>query len=198
MAICACSATHTGWPTSNTPLVTGQIGSSRLCPRIIAAPRTRHARCPSNCAPASTTMLAPMTQMTPSGTTIAPPSLRDAPRGEAPGQWRRPTLDQDQPHAAREQERTQRRRRPSRRIRPALVPARNTNTGAQKWVIQRVKNSAAPMFGIGHRIDLAADHEEVAHVIERHDHDHEAAQHVDAGEPVAALFIVMRPGAPAR
>ena len=24
-------------------------------------------------------------------------------------------------------------------MRPALVPARNTNTGAQKWVIQRVK-----------------------------------------------------------
>src|SRR5687767_14632569 len=33
-------------------------------------------------------------------------------------------------------------------IKPALVPARNTNTGAQKWVIQRVKNRPAPMLGL--------------------------------------------------
>jgi hypothetical protein len=32
-------------------------------------------------------------------------------------------------------------------MRPALVPARNTNVGAQKWVIHRVTNSAAPTFG---------------------------------------------------
>jgi hypothetical protein len=32
-------------------------------------------------------------------------------------------------------------------ISPALVPARNTNTGAQKCVTQRVKNSAAPTSG---------------------------------------------------
>ncbi len=33
-------------------------------------------------------------------------------------------------------------------ISPALVPARNTNTGAQKCVIQRVKYSAVPTSGL--------------------------------------------------
>ena len=32
-------------------------------------------------------------------------------------------------------------------ISPALVPARNTNTGAQKCVIHRVKKSATPTLG---------------------------------------------------
>ena len=33
-------------------------------------------------------------------------------------------------------------------IRPALVPASRTNTGAQKCVIQRVTKSAAVIFGL--------------------------------------------------
>ena len=32
-------------------------------------------------------------------------------------------------------------------IRPALTPARHTNAGAQKWVIQRVRKSARPTLG---------------------------------------------------
>ena len=35
---------------------------------------------------------------------------------------------------------------------PALVPARNTNTGAQKCVIQRVKNKSRTHIGIVHEI----------------------------------------------
>ena len=34
-----------------------------------------------------------------------------------------------------------------RAIRPALVPARNTKVGAQKWVIQRVANNSGPVPG---------------------------------------------------
>ena len=42
-------------------------------------------------------------------------------------------------------------------IRPALVPASSTNTGAQKWVIQRVKKSVGLMsgFAIGSCTDPA-------------------------------------------
>ena len=71
-------------------------------------------------------------------------------------------------------------------IRPALVPARNTNTGAQKCVIQRVKKSAAPMAGLAIGSCLAAEVEEVPHVIDGHDDDHETAQHVDARNSVGA------------
>ena len=75
---------------------------------------------------------------------------------------------------------------------PALVPARNTNTGAQKCVIQRVKYSADRHVRIAQRIAVTAPvHEEVAHVVDRHDDDHEATQHVDRREAVSALVGVI-------
>ena len=70
---------------------------------------------------------------------------------------------------------------------PALTPARHTNTGAQKCVIQRVKYSATDTFGSAKRIDRRTGMEEVARVIDRHDDDDEAAQHVDGREAVGAL-----------
>src|SRR5215216_1764589 len=49
-------------------------------------------------------------------------------------------------------------------------PAGKEERGANGW--------------IGHRIRLATNVEMVPHVIDRHDHDHEAANHVDAFEPI--------------
>ena len=46
-------------------------------------------------------------------------------------------------------------------------------------MIQRVKNKPTDNR-IGHRIRRGGEHDEVADVIERHDDDHEAANHVDA------------------
>ena len=66
------------------------------------------------------------------------------------------------------------------------MPARSTNTGAQKWVIQRVKNNAAPISGSVIGSSHRGKHEVVAHVIDGHDHDGEATQHVDAGEAIGA------------
>ena len=71
-------------------------------------------------------------------------------------------------------------------IRPALVPARNTNTGAQKWVIQRVKKSASADVGVGRRVLCRAGVEEVAHVIQGHDHHDQAPHHVQRHQPVGA------------
>jgi len=51
-------------------------------------------------------------------------------------------------------------------------PAREEERGADTW--------------IGHRIRLATEVEIVPHMIDGHDHDHETAKHVDAGEPVGA------------
>ena len=70
----------------------------------------------------------------------------------------------------------------------APVPVSRKKTGAQKWVIQRVKNSAAPA-----RRDVGgADPryaEEIARVIERHDdHDH-AADDVDRLEAAVAAHM---------
>ena len=66
--------------------------------------------------------------------------------------------------------------RPSARQAP--VPVSRKNVGAQRWVIQRVKNSGTVVCA--RFVGLSARHaEEVAHVIERHqDHD-DAAQRVD-------------------
>ena len=64
------------------------------------------------------------------------------------------------------------------------MPVSRKNTGAQKCVTQRVKNSGDGRLGqIG---GVHARHaEEVAHVVERHqDHD-DAAHHVDRFEALA-------------
>ena len=59
----------------------------------------------------------------------------------------------------------------------APVPVRRKNTGAQKCVIQRVKNSAADAVARFVGL-LAGDAKVVSRVIERH-HDHDdAAKHV--------------------
>ena len=78
----------------------------------------------------------------------APAELLDSPGRKTPGGGHDEPLDEDQPQAAREQERAQADGVLRDAIRPALVPARNTNTGAQKCVIQRVKKSAAPTPGL--------------------------------------------------
>ena len=57
----------------------------------------------------------------------------------------------------------------------APVPVSRKKTGAQKWVIQRVKNSGGA--GAGDVGGADARHaEEIARVIERH-HDHDRAAH---------------------
>ena len=109
---------------------------------------TRHTRCPRNCAPAKTTMLAPMAQIT-CITTPTRPSSCSIPHGaklQAVATTNHsmkishtPRLNRNAPNADGVLRDV---------IRPALVPARNTNTGAQKCVIQRVKKSAAPMPGL--------------------------------------------------
>ena len=68
------------------------------------------------------------------------------------------------------------------------MPASNTKTGAQKCVIQRVMNSADGDVRVRRRILPAADHEEVANVVDGHDHDHQAADHVDGAESIGALI----------
>ena len=65
------------------------------------------------------------------------------------------------------------------------MPVSRKNTGAQKCVIQRVRNSAAVAVREVGRV-LARDAEEVARVVERHqDHDH-AAHDVDRFEARAS------------
>ena len=69
---------------------------------------------------------------------------------------------------------------PRRVARYAPVPARNTNTGAQKCVTHRVKNSSSVRFRqVFRREQLRAVVEEIADVVERHDHHDDAAQNVD-------------------
>jgi hypothetical protein len=60
------------------------------------------------------------------------------------------------------------------------VPARNTNTGAQKCVTQRVRNSAGSFTSRGLK---AARGEEIAGVVERHQHHYETPQQIDGIEP---------------
>ncbi len=93
-------------------------------------------------------MLAPMTQITCITTPTRPPSC-SMPQGaklHAVATTRHSTRISHRPRVNRNLPRADGVLRDA--IRPALAPARNTNTGAQKCVIQRVKNSAAPMAGL--------------------------------------------------
>ena len=93
-------------------------------------------------------MLAPMAQITCIGTTISPPTC-SMPHGaklhavaittHSTTISHRPRVNRNAPNADRVLRTV---------IKPALVPARNTNTGAQKCVIHRVTKSAAPMSGL--------------------------------------------------
>src|SRR5262245_45657385 len=47
---------------------------------------------------------------------------------------------------------------------------------------------------IGHRISLSADVEEIAHMVDGHDHDDEATKHVDAGQPIGTADWRGSPG----
>jgi hypothetical protein len=59
------------------------------------------------------------------------------------------------------------------------MPARKMKVGAQKCVIQRVRNSAGSATSRG----LKPLREEIAGVVERHHDHHKAAQEIDRGDP---------------
>ena len=92
-------------------------------------------------------MLAPMAQITCSDVQVNPPNCA-MPRGAKVQPVAMTTIST----AMSQTPRVNRKRASSARlfrvaIRPALVPARSTNTGAQKWVIQRVANTARATLG---------------------------------------------------
>ena len=92
-------------------------------------------------------MLAPMAQITPRAVHVSPPTCA-MPRGEKVQAVEMRNIST----AMSQTPRVNRKPAISRRlflaaIRPALVPASSTNTGAQKWVIQRVANTTADTFG---------------------------------------------------
>ena len=92
-------------------------------------------------------MLAPMAQITCRLVHVSPPTCA-MPRGEKVHAVAMRNISTTMSHAPR----VNRKRASSRRlflaaIRPALVPASSTNTGAQKWVIQRVANTTADTLG---------------------------------------------------
>jgi hypothetical protein len=92
-------------------------------------------------------MLAPITHITCIAMRISPPTSA-IPQGENVPSVEMMNISTNTSHMPRVK-----RNRPSSRgvfldaISPALVPARSTNTGAQKWVIQRVPNIAAVTLG---------------------------------------------------
>ena len=98
-------------------------------------------------------MLAPMAQMTCMNTSVLPPSC-SMPPGEklvAVEMTKISTKISHRPRVSRNRHSSAGVLRAT--MSPALVPARNTNTGAQKCVIQRVKYERRPDVRIAHRID---------------------------------------------
>ena len=125
----------------------GQIGSSRLCAATTATPSAKQARRPSHWRPARATMLAPMAQITCRAVHVRPPTCA-MPPGENVHAVAMMETSTRMSHAPR----VTRKRANSPRvflvaIRPALVPASSTKTGAQKCVIQRVANTTADTLG---------------------------------------------------
>ena len=164
----------------------GQTGSKRLWPSTIAAPMARHARGPRYCAPASATILAPIAQMTCRPTYVRPPSsaMPIGANDAAVEMTRTSTTISHRPRSTRNRARSDGLLRCA--IRPALTPARNTNVGAQKWVIHRVANSSGSGRRIRRRILHRTEHHVVTNVIESHHDDHEPAEYVDRRHSVRA------------
>ena len=63
------------------------------------------------------------------------------------------------------------------------MPAVKTNTGAQTWVTQRVKNRIGVVRArsSGEKL-IAPTSKEITRVVQRHDDHHRSAQRVDGGE----------------
>ena len=154
----------------------------------MTAPSTRQTLRPRNWQAASTIMLTPMAQITCRNSQVLPPNCSMPPGAKliAVDITNHSTKISHRPRVSRNCASSAGVLRAT--ISPALVPARNTNTGAQKCVIQRVKRQRRADIRIAHRILHRAVHEEVAHVIERHDDDDQATQHVDGCQAIAALI----------
>jgi hypothetical protein len=115
-----------------------------------------------------------------------PPDLCDARRCKAPRRGNDEPLHQNQPRATREQKAGERPRALARGHQPrARAGEEHEHRGAEVRDPPGEEDGGA-YLGIGRRILLGAEHHVIAHVIESHDDDHEAAEHVDAGEPVRA------------
>jgi hypothetical protein len=112
--------------------------------------------------------------------------LRKAERSERPSSRDHEPLDEDQPQAALEQERAELARR--------LARGHQSGAGAREQHEHRCAEVRYPAreeqqrrdVRVRHRVLYAAGDEIVTCVIEHHDHEHEAAQHVDRSEAVRA------------
>jgi len=110
------------------------------------APATRHTLRPRNCAKASTTMLAPMAQITCMKASVLPPNCSSPPGDSvmAVEMIAISTKISQRPRVSRNRHKSPALLRAT--MSPALVPDSSTNTGAQKCVIQRVSASTTETF----------------------------------------------------
>ena len=134
------------FPASRLPA--GQTESSALWPSRMTSPIATQALTPRYWAPASTIMDAPMAQMTCSTSRICPPSSGTPSTGDrvqAVEMIATSTNTSQRPRLTRNAASSLRLFLPA--MRPAEVPARNTNTGAQKCVTQRVRYRLAGTSG---------------------------------------------------
>ena len=112
--------------------------------------------------------------------------LLDAPRRKTPGGRHDHTLDEDEPQPALEEERARRAGRSARRHQARAGSGEEHEHRRAEMRDPPREEEGGTNRRIGHRIRFAAHVEEIAHVIDGHDHDHETTKHVDAGQPIGA------------